>query len=73
MSEAEDWFTLRLAEAHYAGKAPHGPELPASMPWVGDIFVKEEPDGTDSMYVWQGGWTLGCKGLTRPPKAGVSS
>ncbi len=46
-------------------KAPHGKELPERMPYIGDLFAKEERDGTTSLYVWQNSWVLGTKGLKK--------
>lgn len=60
---ADDGFAAALGRQLH--KAPHGTELPASMPYIGDIFMKEEPDGTATLYVWEGRWCKGVEGFKK--------
>ena len=62
-----DWFAYEVSIAHSRGKIPHGPALPEGMPWTGDMFVLENEDGSDTLYVWWGKdkWEKGPN-LTRP-------
>jgi len=62
----DEFFAASLTVAHMKGKIPHGPQLPESMPWSGDLFIREEEDGTDTVYTWRGKWSRDCPGLLRP-------
>lgn len=66
-SPVHDWFAAQMALAHSKGGIPHGPSLPESMPWKGDVFFLENDDGSDTMCVWwgDGHWERGPK-LKRP-------
>lgn len=49
--------------------APHGPELPLERPRItGDIFMLEQSDGSQTLYVWWGCWVKGASELRKTDK-----
>jgi hypothetical protein len=63
----DEWFSDQVAIAHYQGRIPRGRTLPDGMPFIGDFYVTENEDGTDTMWAWfgHGQWDKGPN-LVRP-------
>jgi len=56
MTGVHEWFAHQVAIAHQSGKIPHGKDLPDNMPFRGDMFVVENKDGSDTIWIW---WEFG--------------
>jgi hypothetical protein len=54
MTGVHEWFASQVLQSHAKGDIPHGSKLPETMPWVGDFFVVNNDDGSDTLWTYWG-------------------